>query len=58
MAPLEREFAEAWGRMKYMSKKKNLFSKDVKETPLETTIPIYRGKESSDTLNAPLERVT
>ena len=57
MAPLEREFAKAQGRMKYMSKK-NLFSEDVKETPLETTIPIYRGKGSSDALNAPLERVT
>ena len=46
MAPLKGIFAEAQRRMKYKSKKKKIFSEDVKETILETTIPIYRGRVS------------
>ena len=44
MAPLEGKFVEAQRRMMYMSKKK--------ETTIETTIPIYRGRGLTDALNA------
>ena len=48
MAPLEGKFAEAQRRMKYRSQNK--------ETTIETTILIYRGRGSIDALNAPSER--
>ena len=45
MAPLEGKFSEAQRSTKYMSKKKK------KKTTIETT-PIYRGRGSTDALNA------
>ena len=51
MAPLKGEFAEVRKRTKYRNKK-NLFLEDLKETPLETSIPIHRGRGSAYALNA------
>ena len=48
MAPLDGKFVEARMRMKYRSQKK--------ETTIETTIPIYRDRGSTDGLNAPSEQ--
>ena len=59
MAPLKGKFVEAQRRTKYMSKKKKKNPlRRHKETTLETTVPIYRGRASSGALNASSERDT
>ena len=53
MAPLKGKFVEEQRKVKYRNQKNSC--EDVKETTLETTTPIYRGRASSCALNSPLK---